>query len=193
MTNAISYFVPLFCDHIKVAIVSYSNAINIEFCFNCHNLCRDCSDRAEVITAIQGIQYRGGATYTGITTRCVQDHILDPSWGCGVDISADCLDIIYVTDGRSTGPLKYPQSCEEATCLKNHPTWCGRVNMYAIAIGDGVNRAEIDCLTQNNKQSVFNVLNFEEFEDLIFSAQELLNNSTSGYLCVDHKDIDVLL
>ena len=194
MTSAISNFVPLFCDNIKVAVVSHSHELNIEFCFNCHDLCQSCATgRANVASAIRGIQYRGGNTHTGVATRCVQDYVLNPSWGCGVDTSSNCLDIIYVTDGHSNGPLKYPQSCEEATCLKNHPTWCGRVNMYAIAIGNNVNEDEINCLTQNNEKSVFNVSDFKEFEDLVSSAHQMLANPNAGYYCVDQRDIDVLL
>ena len=196
MTNAISNFVPLLCDNIKIAIISYSDDIHVEFCFNCYNLCNDtdnCWDRWKARNTIRGIQYRGGLTHTGVASRCVYDYILDPSSGCGADVSSNCLDIIYVTDGHSNGPLRHPQTCEEATCLRNHPTWCGKVNTYAIAIGSGVNRNEINCITQNDEDSVFNVDDFEQFNNLIRKTTDKL--FMSGESCIDHEytDKDILL
>ena len=202
MTTAISNFVPLLCDNIQLAIVSHSHSIRTEFCFNCHDLCNQprClipgGGREHVISAIRNIRYRGGLTYTGVTTRCVRDYVLNPNWGCGVNTSSECLDVIYVTDGQSNGPLRYPQTCNEATCLKNHPDWCGRVNTYAIAIGSGVNQNEIACLTQHDEDSVFNVGNFEEFEQLVSNAQNMLFNPHSAYsdnICVQNRDRLVLL
>ena len=194
MTTALSGFVPLLCDNIRLAILSYSHQLHVEFCFNCHDLCRNCfTDRVNVASAIQGIQYRGGWTHTGPVTRCVRDYILDPNSGCGVDTSSKCLDIIYVTDGESNGPLSYPHTCTEATCLKNHPDWCGRVNIYAIAIGSRVNQDEIKCLTQNKEDSVFNVKDFAAFEQLVSNAHTRLIDVSSGYQCIDQKDKDILL
>ena len=192
MTNAIANFVPLLCDNMKIAIISYSHNIDVEFCFNCHDLCKECDDRLKVGFAIQGIQYRGGNTHTGVASRCVSDYILDPSSGCGADVSSNCLDIIYVTDGFSNGPLRHPQTCEEATCLRNHPTWCGKVNTYAIAIGGNVKKEEISCITQNIEDSVFNVANFDQFEALIQNATDRLHTNTE-YLCVEQTDVDILL
>ena len=194
MTDAIAQFVPLLCNDMKIAIISYSHNINIEFCFNCHNLCETCADRSIIGDAIKGIEYRAGWTHTGVASRCVSDYILDPSSGCGADVSSNCLDIIYVTDGKSNGPLRYPQTCEEATCLRNHPTWCGKVNTYAIAIGSGVNRNEINCITQNDEDSVFNVDSFSQFNQLFKNAYgRLMDESNREYLCVKHTDKDILL
>ena len=194
MTSAISKFVPLFCDNLKVAIVSYSHDINLEFCFNCHNLCPSClADWNRLNSSIQGIRYRGGLTHTGTATRCVQDYILNPSLGCGADTSSDCLDVIYIIDGHSNGPLRHPATCNEVTCLKNDPTWCGKVNTYAIAIGSGVNRREIECMTQSNEDSVFNVVDFEDLERLVNNAITMLVNPSSYYMCINHTDRDILL
>ena len=98
-----------------------------------------------------------------------------------------------MTEGQSNGPLRHPQTCEEAICLRNHPTWCGKVNTYAIAIGSGVKQEEIDCITQNDEDSVFNVDDFDQFEDLIQNANDKLHDPNSGYLCVEHTDKDILL
>ena len=202
MTSAIGNIVPLFCDDIKLAVVSYSHNVNVEFCFDCYNLCSfeniiagTCSGQGRLAAsnAIKNIKYRDGLTHTGVTTRCVRDYILNPSWGCGVDTSSDCVDVIFVTDGKSNGPLEYPQTCEEVNCLKNHPQWCGRVNTYAIAIGSGVNQDEINCLTRNNDDSIYNVANFAAFEDLVNKATELLADSTSKYFCVRQTDNFLIL
>ena len=144
---------------------------------------------------IEKIKYRGGGkrTHTGVATRCVYDYILDPN-RCGVNTSSDCLDIIYITDGQSNGPLKYPQTCNESICLKNHPDWCGHVNTYAIAIGDHVNRDEIACLTQNDEESVFNLNNIKDLKRLVQIAQEKMfyPDLNSPYTCVDHTDANLL-
>ena len=186
MTQAISNFVPLLCDNIQLAILSYSNNYHVEFCFNCYNLCHGCSERSNVSSVIKNITFRSGGTRTGPATRCVRDYILDPNSGCGVNTSSECVDIIYITDGHSNGPLRYPQTCTEATCLKNHQPWCGKVNTYAIAIGNGVNQAEIQCLTQNKGDSIFNVANFEAFSQLVDNSIKRLENDPD-YTCVDIK------
>ena len=201
MTTAIGDIVPLFCDNIKIAVVSYNEDINVEFCFGCYNLCSfesilagTCiNQRTAVSNAIKNIQYREGLTSTGVATRCVSDQILNPSWGCGVDTSSECVDVIFVTDGQSNGPLSYPQTCEEITCLKNHPQWCGRVNTYAIAIGSGVNQAEVDCLTRHDEDSIYSVANFAEFEALVNRARMLLGDPTTGYFCVKQSDKFLIL
>ena len=56
--------------------------------------CRKCFDRYFIGDAIRGIKYRSGLTHTGAASRCVSDYILDPSSGCGADVSSNCLDII---------------------------------------------------------------------------------------------------
>ena len=144
------------------------------------------------MSSVRGIRYRSGYTHTGRATRCISDYILNPSSGCGANTSADCVDIIYITDGHSNGPLHYPQSCNEVTCLKNHPTWCGKVNTYAMAIGPGVKREEIQCLTRNNEDSIFNLPSFAEFERFIDAAYNKLS-SDCGYRCIKHSDKDILL
>ena len=182
---------PLFCDNIKLAVISYSDYVNVEFCFGCYDLCADfrcAGDRVKVGNDIKNIQYRGGGTTTGVATRCVRNHILNPSWGCGVDVATECVDVVFITDGQSNGPLKYPQTCEEITCLKNHPEWCGRVNTYAIAIGSGVNRAEIDCLTRHNEESIYDVPSFAEFEKFVKKAEDMLATSSGEYICVSQND-----
>ena len=191
ITQALSRLVPLFCDNMQVAMVSYSDDIHIEFCFDCHDL-SNFFDRARLASSIQGIRYRDGLTHTGRATRCVADYILNPSSGCGIDTSTDCVDIIYVTDGNSNGPLKYPQSCIEATCLKNHPDWCGRVNTYAIAIGGYVNIDEIQCLTKNSEDSVFNVTDVSALQHLITKAEILLQDD-NNYNCVKQNDTNFIL
>ena len=185
ITTVLSKFVPLICGDIQVAILSYSDELHVEFCFDCYNLAHNNIGRLDVGSAIKNIQYRGGNTHTGLASRCVRDYILNPDTICGrgINISSECLDIIYVTDGMSNGPLKYPETCTEATCLKNHLDWCGRVNTYAIAIGS-VNQNEIDCLTQNNGTSVFNVDDFEGFEKLVNESESLLKMKPESYECV---------
>ena len=68
MTNALGNFIPLFCDNMQVAIISFSHDIKVEFCFNCHKLCPTCEDRAKIRSRVQKIHYRDGGTNTGKAT-----------------------------------------------------------------------------------------------------------------------------
>ena len=42
------------CDHLRVAMITYSHNINLEFCFKCH------TDRRDIFSAIRRVRYRGG-------------------------------------------------------------------------------------------------------------------------------------
>ena len=61
--------------------------------------------------------------------------------------------------------------------------------MYAIAIGDNVLQEEIDCITGGDRESVFNVQNFEQFfqltksinEENITSCQEICRVRSFGW------------
>lgn len=197
MIDTISRFLPLFCGSMQLAILTYSSDIYMELCFDCYNLtCQDqqlCPDRTSLHSAIKAIQYRGGNTRTGPATRCVHDYVLDPLSGCKVDISSDCVDIIYITDGMSNGPLAHPHTCNEANCLKNHPIWCGRVNTYAIGIGDRVNLHELQCLTKSDiDESVFKVSNVTDLDQLVTNATMLLSSNPS-YTCINSKDRTISL
>ena len=107
MTSALNILVHYFCRPIKIAVMTFSDEHFIESCFNCFG--NDCEGRDDARDKMQNIPYRGGWTYTGEATQCACDCMLTTN--CGFpDLTtfggpgAVCLDVIYVTDGRSNGP-----------------------------------------------------------------------------------------
>ena len=61
------------CDRLRVAMMTYSDEINLEFCFNCY------TDRRDIFNAIRRVQYRGGQTHTTDATKCACQTMLTPS------------------------------------------------------------------------------------------------------------------
>ena len=94
--EAVSNLTLLFCREIEVAVLTFNHEFHLEFCFNCYHE----QDTLGPYTAIRNIQYRGGLTYTAGATKCACESLLGPS--CGIEYASDtCVDIIYITDGKS--------------------------------------------------------------------------------------------
>ena len=170
LTSAIALLPVLFCKQVKFAVITFSSYVNLEFCFDCFENTFD--GRGEVSTAIQDIVYRGGSTNTGATAKCVCEEILQPS--CGIDAYPDCLDVVFITDGKSNDPTL--KICEEVECLHSRLG----IDTYAIGINSGAgaktfNRAELDCITNfSDLTSVFEFESFEDFENAIIDIFDRL-------------------
>ena len=35
-------------------------------------------------------------------------RVFDLNFGCGVHPESNCIDVVFITDGKSNGPLHYP-------------------------------------------------------------------------------------
>lgn len=159
--NALARLIPLFCKQVKIAVVSFSHHIHLEFCFDCYK--NTLAERNKAKKAIEDIRYRGGGTHTGSTAKCVCDKILKSS--CGFDSMPTCLDVVFITDGKSNDPTL--KICEEIRCLHNRVG----VDTYAIGINSGFgftqsfNRAELECITNSTDlSSAFEFDSFDDFE-----------------------------
>ena len=164
MKDAITLLTPNFCSVIQVAVMKFSNHVDLEFCFNCFD--NDKLGRKELVDAIKNIEYVGGSTSTGVSAKCVYENLFDQTFRCGIHSSSKCIDVVFITDGNSNGPLKYPNVCEQVDCLRSHPTYGPLVKVYAIAVGDDVRQKEIDCIAGDDQESVFKVQNFTHFLNL---------------------------
>lgn len=164
MKVAISKLIGLFCKPTKFAVMTFSHRFNLEFCFNCHE--NTCDGRKEISKAISDITYRGGATYTAGATKCVHEDLLSAS--CGLDAQANCISVVYITDGKSNDPTL--QVCQEIQHLRNSLG----VQTFAIGI-DNYDENEIQCIGQTaTSMSVFRYESFDEFVERLDDIIEML-------------------
>ena len=172
-------------------MMTFSGSLKLEFCFDCYKYVND-DDRFEIAAAINKIPYRGGATHTGEAVRCIHHDLLDQTLQCpcGLDQDTDCLDVVIITDGQSNGPLSGGQLCKEANCLRNHPDYSGKIRVYAMGIGDGVDQNELRCIAENNLESIFNTPNADEFIEKLKAVLPFLSLTD----CVKtDKDLTVVI
>ena len=174
MTNSVSKLVRYFCRKTKVAMMVFNHEHTLEFCFDCFD--NNCGGRRAVRDKIRNIMYRGGATFTGSATRCACETILTPD--CGFDVCQACLDVVYITDGRSND--FHHNICETVQCIHNLPN--ADVNVYAFGIGDNTNETELNCIAGNSSNNynhkgnntrnhhgnaIFRVPDFQSFSEAI--------------------------
>ena len=174
MKTALGKLTPLFCKQVRFALITFSSYVNLEFCFNCFE--NTYQGRADAKSAIENAPYRGGGTHTAGTARCICEELLQSS--CGIESSPDCLDVVFITDGKSNDPSL--EVCEEVRCLHNRLG----VNTYAIGINSGAgygqsyNLAELECIDHySDAVSAFQFESFSEFERSITNIERRLLNA----------------
>ena len=174
--NALAKLTPLFCKKVQFALITFSSTVNLEFCFDCFQ--NTYSGRQDAQSAIRNAPYRGGATRTAGTARCICEDLIHSSCGIDPTLSPACLDVVFITDGKSNDPTL--DVCQEVRCLHNRYG----VNTYAIGINSGngfqptYNQAELDCIDHySDAISAFNYESFSDFEDSITSITRRLINA----------------
>ena len=168
--------------------MTFNHEFKQEFCFDCFD--SDCTGRTTAVDAIKAIDYRRGYTHTGGATKCACDAFLSSS--CGLPDDASCIDVVYITDGKSNDPTL--KVCDEVRCLHSRYG----VNTYAIGIGNGVDQAELDCITNfSNSASIFSFMSFSDFETKLGELEQRLINDlfqtgtgTPKYECIAPVDPD---
>ena len=109
-------------------------------------------------------------TYTGEAARCICDELLDTS--CGISEDPSCLDVVFITDGRSNGRR---QICDEVKCLHRKEG----INTFAIGI-NGFVQAELDCIADgSDRLSAFEFNSFNAFERAIDDVIHRLGDEIS--------------
>ena len=164
--NALAKLTPLFCKQVQFALVTFSSSVHLEFCFDCFQ--NTYEGREDVKSAIEKVPYRNGNTYTGGTARCICEDLIDNHCGIDPSLSPTCLDVVFITDGKSNDPSL--DVCQEIRCLHNRYG----VNTYAIGINSGsgfqptYNLAELECIDHySDAISAFQFEGFSDFEDSI--------------------------
>ena len=196
VTETLGKLVRYFCAPIKVAVMTFSHEKQIEFCFDCFN--NSCAGREEAKNAIQRIEYRGGGTFTGEATDCACRRMLTSQCGFSeFDLdSTRCLDVIYVTDGRSNGARDV---CNDEVMNCVYDLNNTDVNVFAFGVGDfkkfPARLEELNCITRDNETHVglstkiYTLQNFKRFsmavDDLAIAFE------THGVHCfADSRDFD---
>ena len=181
--NSTSKFVKLVCRPVKIAVMTFNHNYRLEFCFNCHG--NTCHGRSATADAIQNIQYRGGYTHTAGAAQCACNVLLSQS--CGLDPSANCIDVVFITDGKSNDPTR--QICREVECLHNR----AGVNTYAVGIGNGVRQSELDCITESSLiNGIFNYRSIDEFNASINRVVQRLHDSLRNSTVTGSNDYQCL-
>ena len=88
------------CGNIQIAVVSYSNDINLDFCSNCYNI----NMRSDMKDAILNIHHQSAGTHTGRALKCVGEEVVKPTGICRLSSNIKHIDIVTLTDGRHNGP-----------------------------------------------------------------------------------------
>ena len=173
------------CDHLRVALLTYSTDFNLEFCFKCYNNSKDIFD------AIMNTRYRGGNTHTTAATKCACSTLLTTQCGLPYGVYTPNIDVVYLTDGRHNGHCTGTSLTDELDCFHsdNRPN----INTYAIGIG----RASLDSVNAMAKvrdpddAHVFNVDTFEDLKFLFSLISDLLatdadDDGVPDFSCISH-------
>ena len=172
---------------IKVAVMTFARDFYMEFGFDCYDG-NTCQDRKDAAAAIGAITHRNGPrTYTGGAVRCVEELLTNQQIAnFSIHEHTRCLDVVFITDGRSNGPLDVCHEMSDSSLLSD-----GKIKVHAIGIGN-VNKAEIACLTGNNRNGL--EIFFPDFSHftsaLNLIVYDLKTPSTNGddidpYICVN--------
>ena len=173
------------CDHLRVALLTYSSDFNLEFCFKCYNNSNDIFD------AIMNTRYRGGATRTTAATRCACQTMLTTECGLPYGVYTPNIDVVYLTDGRPNGHCSGTTLSDELECF--HSDKRPNINTYAIGIGwaslDTVNA--MAKVRDPDDAHVFNVDTFEDLKFLFSIILDLLSTDTDedgvpDFSCISH-------
>ena len=172
LTQTLGNLVPLFCKSIEIAAMTFSDTHFLEFCFD--HFDNNCPGRWAAKRAIQDIPYRGGMTHTAEALQCAFDHILTPD--CGLDTDAECISVVFFTDGRSNGPGNV---CEVVQELKQ----TRKFESFSIGIGS-TNPNELRCIASDaDSTNLFQFPSFNNFVRELNVIERVFDNT--GYSCVN--------
>ena len=163
------------CGNINVAMITYEQYINLEFCFNCH------SSRADIAAAIQRTEYVGGPrTQTYHAIKCLNSYILGSE--CNLPSGNPEVDVILITDGKHNGECSDDNLIgAQARILHSR----SNTNTYAIAIGNAAQdqvRA-LEEASSNRDRHIFNVENMQEMREFMIILDEYINQRNAyGYV-----------
>ena len=154
--------------------MTFSHQFYREFCFS--DFDNSCQGRKDAKTAMKNIAYRGGNTHTGEAFRCAHREMLTSS--CGFESNYDCLDIVFVTDGRSNGNLRV---CDVVADFRRRFS----VTTFSIGIGSSINQSELECIATNSQagSNVFQFPDITSFINNLCLLNTLFQTDNSQFTC----------
>ena len=170
------------CDYLRVAMITYSSDINLEFCFNCNN------NRIDVKNAILRVQYRGGWTRTTDAIKCACEQVLTSRCGLPKEsgIYTPNIDVVLLTDGHHNGPCRNNLD-KELQCFHRK----SNINTFVIGIGSTVHPSVVN-LTKGNGDHIFRAKNFQILQELLMGIKLLLAipglDGKPQYKCASHHE-----
>lgn len=172
-------------------MVTFGDVLHVDFCFDCFE-CSRCppgTSKYLAAEAIKYIRYRNGrSTRTGAAAQCVCEKVLTDK--CGLPPDASCIDVVFVTDGRSNAG---PTVCETVQCIHNYVNSDGSKSIVTHAIGiDNFRETELNCIAGYGNNGLTHVhpylkekyVDFDQFEHGIKNVtnrirDELLNGTST--------------
>ena len=166
--DVLAKFAGLLCGDIAIGMLTYSSAIELEFCPTCFRSNDFDYYINEVKRRIKSARHHQSWTHTGEMVKCLQQHVL-PSLDCR--LLNKKTQIVFFTDGRANGCTRVPPAIKELEAV--YPT----LEVYAIGMGDILETGVWDLLTEvYNVDSIFNVPNIDELDKLYNETLVLITN-----------------
>ena len=191
VTSVLSDLITLFCKPVKLAVMTFDHEYYMEFCFDQYD--STSQGRISAGDAVRSIPYfrphwsldETRWTHTAGAVQCVCNYTLSPS--CGLSPEAECVDVIFFTDGRANDPAL--DICEEIRCLHRRTG----VDTFALGVGS-YDLLKMECYAENDLPlDNYHLFNFETFDELYEQFQLVLErlqqpfaaDSSSPYICAD--------
>ena len=163
-------FATLFCGDSSIGMVTYSTAIDLEFCPTCLRNLDETTYRQTIANKIISARYHRAGTKTGETVECLSEELL-PSPDCR--ITTKPTQLVFFTDGRANGCTKVPDALASLTA--RYPT----LETYAIGMGNIQQSGILDLLSDTfDPNNIFNLNNINELEQLLQQIKDLINGGT---------------
>ena len=167
------------CGNVRVAMITYTSVINLEFCFKCYN------DRSDIADAILRARTVGGWTHTTDATKCACETMLTEKCGLPLGIRTKNIDVVYLTDGRHNGPCRSHLG-NELLCLLQRRN----INTNAIAVGGAAVESVQHLESPDNGGHILDV---DDIDDLVLVFKHMLDilnirysDGTPKYTCFSH-------
>lgn len=174
--QAVAVIANSLCGYSKVALMSFSTARYLDFCFDCYP--DEGQPRTAIRNAIMNTPYRGGSTYTADAIKCACEHMLSPTCGPPLGNRTNNIDVVILTDGFNNGPCQ-SKLLEVAKCLKDEDT----INIFAIAIGGGSAQTVANLVKHPDYTHIFQVKDFTQLGQLATAAER----AAAGGKCIKHS------
>ena len=174
--QAVAVIANSLCGYIKVALMSFSTARYLDFCFDCYP--DEGQPRNTIRDAIMNTPYRNGLTHTADAIKCACEHMLSPTCGPPRGLQTNNIDVVILTDGKNNGPCK-SKLLEVSQCLKNEDT----VNIFAIAIGSGSAQTVANLVKRPDYTHIFQVKDFTQLGLLVNAAEA----AAASEKCIRHS------